>query len=162
MSDKNQIISLLTLTPLSNKEIALEVGCTPQYVGRLRKNINIDTKTKLDLGSYLHAILSGITTKQELAQHFGVNRRTINRFEQINNTRKKISRYMFISGKDVDEIRQIFRLTTEEVEALQTLPTIKAIQADLKIISAVLHPLTSTSSSIALKHANVNELLRKL
>lgn len=153
---------MLTLTPLSNKEIALEVGCTPQYVGRLRKNINIDTKPKLDLGSYLHAILSGITTKQELAQHFGVNRITINRFEQNNNTRKKISRYMFISGEDVDKIRQIFRLTPEEVETLKTLPTIKALRADLKIISAVLHPLASTSSSIALKHANVNELLSKL
>ena len=162
MTKKGQIISLLTLTPLSNKEIALEVDCTPQHVGRLRKSINIDTKPKLDLANYLHAILNGITTKQELAEYFGRERMTIYRFEQKNNTRKKISKYMYISGVELEKIKQIFRLTPDEVEKLKTLPTIKTIQADLKQISAVLHPLTSSSPGIAKKHANVNALLREL
>ena len=162
MKLKDSIINLLTTTSLTNQEIATKLKCSYEFVRQLRNMLRPNSKPKLDLANYLQAILSGITTKQDLADYFGKDRMTIYRFEQKNNTKKKISKYMYISGLELEKIRQIFRLTPDEVENLKTLPTIKEIQADLKQISAVLHPLTSSSPDIAEKHANVNTLLREL
>ena len=162
MTKKEKILRYLQLNINSNEEIADFVGCSIRYVRKLKNELGINSKPKLDLANYLQAILSGITTKQELAQYFGVERMTIYRFEQNNNTRKKISKYMYISGVELEKITRIFRLTSDEAEKLKTLPTIKTVQSDLKQISAVLHPLTSSSPDIAEKHANVNALLNKL
>lgn len=162
MTLQENIINHLITTSLTNQEIATKLKCSYEFVRQLRNRLCPNSKPKLDLANYLQAILSGITTKQDLADYFGKDRMTIYRFEQKNNTRKKISKYMYISGVELEKIKRIFRLTPDEVEKLKTLPTIKAIQADLKQISAVLHPLTSSSPGIAEKHANVNALLRAL
>lgn len=162
MTLQEHIINHLITTSLTNQEIATKLNCSYEYVRQLRNKLCANSKPKLDLANYLQAILSGITTKQDLAEYFGIERMTIYRFEQKNNTRKKISKYMYISGVELEKIKQIFRLTPDEVEKLKTLPTIKKVQSDLKIISAVLHPLTLSSSTISEKHANVNALLRDL
>lgn len=163
MSFKEQILDYLNkgvCTPEETKEIAALVGCNVRYVQMIVKEFRAQNPyNQLTVETYIKAILSGLDSKQKIADFFGINRRTLLRFENKNISVKKISRYLYIAGIDIKTICHLYRLTEEEKAALQELPTIAGVKNDLRTISAILHPFKSSCEDIENKHANVNKIL---
>lgn len=166
MSYKTEILHHLqhgVFSPNETKEIADYVGCSKRHVEIVVKEFKaVESNTKLTLEKYINAILSGADTKQTIAEHLGVNRRTLLRFENKNLSVKAISRYLYVSGIDVKTICHLYRLTEEEAQELKKLPTIAQIKEQLKTISAVLHPLKVNAEKISEQYANVNDILWRL
>ena len=65
-----------------------------------------ENKPLLTLQNYVAAHCKGITKKNDLAAFFGVNRRTINRFENRPEIKKHFVRYMELhnNGYYIDEV----------------------------------------------------------
>ncbi len=162
MSYKTKILHYLqhrVFSPNETKEIADYVGCSKRHVQTVIKEFKeVESNTKLTLENYIAAIQSGCDTKEQIAEYFGVSRMTLLRFEKKNISRKEISRYLYVYGTDIRTIAHLFRLTHEETEKLKNIPTITEIKEQLKAISAILHPLKSSSEKIADQHANVNKI----
>lgn len=163
MSFKTDILHYLdngVFTPKETKEIAAYIGCSERYVQKVVKEIiPPDPANQLTIENYLKAILRGIDTKQKLADFFGINRRSLLRFENKNISAKKISRYLYIAGVDLNAICHLYRLTEKERTELLKLPTIDRVKNELQIISATLHPFKSSCKEIDEQHSNVNKIL---
>ena len=166
MKFKEVILHLLdhgVFTPKETTEIASFVGCSERYIQKVIKEFNLpkpDNHPTVE--TYIKAILSGLDSKQKIADFFGINRRSLLRFENKNISIKKISRYLYIAGIDLKTICHLYRLSEEETAALQELPTIAGVKNDLKTISAILHPFKTSCKDIDTKHANVNKILWSL
>ncbi len=163
MTYKEQILHYLkhrVFTPEETREIASSVGCSERHVQKIVKAFNPPKpENQLTVETYIKAILSGLDTKQKIADFFGVPRMKLNRFEKKNISVKKISRYLYIAGIDIKIIRHLYRLSEEETAALQKLPTIAGVKDDIRTISAILHPFKSSCYDIETMHANVNKIL---
>lgn len=163
MTYKEQILHYLNnrvFSPEETRKIASAVGCSERHVQKIVKEFNPpEPENQLTVETYIKAILSGLDSKQKIADFFGINRRTLLRFENKNIPVKKISRYLYIAGVDIKTICHLYRLTEEEKAALQELPTIAGVKNDLRTISAILHPFKSSCEDIENKHANVNKIL---
>ena len=163
MSFKEQILHYLkhrVFTPEETKEIASSIGCSVRYVQKIVKGFNPpEPDNQLTVKTYIKAILSGLDTKQKIADFFGINRRSLLRFENKNISVKQISRYLYIAGMDIKTICHLYRLSEEETAELEKLPTIAGIKNDLRTISAILHPFKTSCEDIDSKHANVNKIL---
>lgn len=166
MTYKEQILHYLghrVFTPEETREIASYVGCSERHVQKIVKDFNSPKpENQLTVETYIKAILSGLDSKQKIAEFFGINRRTLLRFENKSISVKKISRYLYIAGIDIKTICHLYRLTEEEKAALQKHPTIAGVKNDLRTISAILHPFKSSCEDIENKHANVNKIIRML
>lgn len=166
MSFKEDILHYLdhgVFTPKETKEIAAYVGCSERYVQKIVKEFNVpNPDNQLNVETYIKAILSGLDSKQKIADFFGVSRMTLNRFEKKNISVKQISRYLYIAGIDLKTICHLYRLSEKETAALQELPTIAGVKNDLRTISAILHPFKTSCEDIGSKHANVNKILWSL
>lgn len=166
MTNKEQILHYLdnrVFSPEETREIASYVGCSVRYVQQIVKKFNPPKpENQLTVETYIKAILSGLDSKQKIADFFGINRRTLLRFENKSISVKKVSRYLYIAGIDIETICHLYRLAEEEKAALQKLPTIAGVKNDLRTISAILHPFKSSCKDIENKHANVNKILRML
>lgn len=163
MSFKEQILHYLNhgvFNPEETKEIASYVGCSERYVQKIVKEFNApEPENQLTVETYIQAILSGLDTKQKIADFFGISRMKLYRFENKSISVKKISRYLYIAGIDIKTICHLYRLTEEEKAALRELPTIAGVKNDLRTISAILHPFKTSCEDIKNKHANVNKIL---
>lgn len=164
MTYKKYIIDLLKSGITSSKEIAVAVGCNVRHVQKVKKALfeSQETNKGLTIENYLTAILHGCDTKEKLVRYFGISRMTLLRFEKKNISREQVSSYLFIAGTDIKTISHLFRLTEAETERIKSLPTIAQIKAQLKTISAVLHPLKASAEQIAVLHANVNDIMWRL
>lgn len=163
MTNKEQILDCLengVFNPDETKGIASYVGCSERYVQKIVKEFNApDPDNQLTVETYIKAILSGLDSKQKIADFFGVSRMKLNRFENKSISVKQISRYLYIAGTDIKTIRHLYRLSEEETKALQELPTIAEVKNNLRTISAILHPFKMSCKDIDTKHANVNKIL---
>ena len=163
MSFKEDILHYLehgVFTPKETKEIASYVGCSERYVQKVVKEFNSQNPAnQLTIENYIKAILSGIDTKQKLADFFSINRRSLLRFENKNISTKKISCYLYIAGVNLNAICHLYRLTEKERAELLKLPTIDKVKNELQIISATLHPFKSSCKEIDEQHSNVNKIL---
>lgn len=163
MSFKEDILHYLhhgVFAPEETKEIAVYIGCSERYVQKIVKEFNQSKPhNQLTVETYIKAILSGSNTKKKIADFLSINRRSLLRFENKNISAKKISRYLYIAGIDLQTICHLYRLSEEETAALQELPTIAGVKSDLKTISAILHPFKTSCEDIDSKHANVNKIL---
>lgn len=163
MTIKDYILHYLkhgVFNPDETKEIASYVGCSERYVQKIVKEYNPPKPdNQLTVETYIKAILSGLDSKQKIADFFGINRRSLLRFENKNISVKQISRYLYIVGMDIKTICHLYRLSEEETAALKELPTIAGVRNDLRTISAILHPFKTSCEDIDTKHANVNNIL---
>lgn len=166
MTYKEQILHYLkhrVFTPEETRKIASYVGCSERHVQKIVKEFNPpEPENQLTVETYIKAILSGLDSKQKIADFFGINRRTLLRFENKSISVKKVSRYLYIAGIDIKTICHLYRLTEDEITELQTLPTIAKIKNELRTISAILYPLKSSCEEIDNKHENVNKILWQL
>lgn len=67
---------------------------------------------KLTINNYVAAHCMGITRKKDLAAFFGVNRKTINRFENSRRTQQHLTHYMELQGNGYDLNEVLQRLTS--------------------------------------------------
>ena len=116
MTKKERIVELSQL--FSEAEIASIVDSKVSYVHKVLRNATTsENRPLLTLENYVMAHRKGITKKNDLAAFFGVNRRTINRFENRPEIKKHFARYMELqnNGYYIDEVTY---LLTEIVESL--------------------------------------------
>lgn len=108
MSFKEQILHYLNhgvFTPEETKEIASYIGCSERYVQKIVKEFNApEPENQLTVETYIKAILNGLDSKQKIADFFGINRRSLLRFENKYISITKISRYLYIAGIDIKTI----------------------------------------------------------
>ena len=166
MSLKEDILQYLdhgVFTAKETKEIASYIGCSERYVQKVVKEFNSQNPAnQLTIENYIKAILSGIDTKQKLAEFLGVSRMSLHRFEKNKISTKKISRYLYIAGVDINAICHLYRLAEKEKAELLKLPTINRVKNELQIISATLHPFKSSCKEIDEQHSNINKILWRL
>lgn len=135
MTNKERIIELSkSQTP---KEIAETCNVSISYVYRVLRELN---PKRLTPQNYFDGIQKGITKKEELAELFKVSRRTILRFEKKLITKEAIALALYISGENIEAIKQKLCLTNHETAQLAKSPTlphvIKELQKMLKILNA--------------------------
>lgn len=133
---KERIISLSgTFSPA---EIAEIIGTSVQYVNKVLRNVaTSENRPLLTLENYVMAHRKGITKKNDLAAFFGVNRRTINRFENRPEIKHHIIRYMELrnNGYYIDEVTHHL---TEIIETLSLFEPNTDITHNLKQAVAIL------------------------
>lgn len=117
MTAKERIIDLSTW--FNTSDVAEIVGTTVAYVKKVlsenkhaAKSIERVNPPALTIKNYVAAHRMGITRKNDLAAFFGVNRKTINRFENSRGTQQHLAHYMelHVNGYDLNEVLQ--RLTS--------------------------------------------------
>ena len=129
MTNKERIIELSKcLDPIEVAEIR---NVSASYVYRVLREHNPKTLT---LTNYLNALQQGITNKEDLAALFGVNRRTILRFEQKNMAKETIGQILYILNGNIDEAKKAQALTNKETAELLQLPTLPKVTHELRQI----------------------------
>lgn len=135
MTNKERIIELSkSLTP---NEVAEICNVSAGYVYRVLRELYPKTLT---IQAYLEAIQMGITNKEELAELFKVNRRTLLRFEQKHITKEAIGGALYIACGDLDSVKQELSLTNQEAAELSQLPTMPNIVTELRQMLKALEP----------------------
>lgn len=133
---KERIINLSGT--FSSAEIAETIGTSVQYVNKVLRNVDTSENSPLlTLENYVVAHRKGITKKNDLAAFFGVNRRTINRFENRPEIKQHFARYMELrnNGYYIDEVTHHL---TEILETLSLFEPNTDITNNLKQAVAIL------------------------
>lgn len=121
----------------SVNEIAEILDVSAGYVYRVLRELNPKTLTPQN---YLEAIQMGITSKEELAEMFGVTRMTINRFERKHITKEAIGGALYIAGGNIEPVKQDLSLTNQEAAELSQLPTLSKVITELQQMQKALKP----------------------
>lgn len=135
MTTKERIA--LLADDFSVNEIAEILDVSAGYVYRVLRELNPKTLTTQN---YLEAIQMGVTSKEELAEIFGVSRRTILRFEQKHITKEAIGGALYIVGGNIDPVKQELSLTNQEAAELSQLPTLTKVITELQQMKKALEP----------------------
>lgn len=137
LTAKERIIELSrTLSPA---EIAETIGTSIQYVNKVLRNApTSDNKPLLTLENYVAAQRKGITKKNDLAAFFGVNRRTILRFENRPEIKQHFARYIELqnSGYELNKLLQ---------QSTAILETITIFESDSTVTSTLRQVITLLS-----------------
>lgn len=114
LSAKERIISLSEVC--SPAEIAKFVGTSIGYVNNVlaqsKKANNGANKPALTLANYVAAHRIGIRRKNDLAAFFGVDRRTINRFENRPEIKEHFNQYIELRNNGYNLTELLQRLTS--------------------------------------------------
>ena len=133
---KERIIELSrTLSPA---EIAESIGTSIQYVNKVLRNApTSDNKPLLTLENYAATQRKGITKKNDLAAFFGVNRRTINRFENRPEIQHHFARYMELQNRGY-ELNKLLILSTDVLETVLPFEPKSAVASTLRQVITLL------------------------
>ena len=110
------------------EEVSQIAGVSLGYVYKVLRE---SSPKKLTPTNYVNAILSGLTSDTEIAEHFGVNRRTIIRFKQAHNLKFAAAFSLYSSGWSIERIKNTLYLTTADTAKLETLASLEVIKERL-------------------------------
>lgn len=127
MTNKERIIELSK--HLNPNEVAEICSVSAGYVYRVLRAHHPKTLT---LTNYLNVLQRGINNKKDLAAFFGVNRRTLLRFEQRHMAKETIGQILYILNGNIDEAKKAQALTNEETAELLQLPTLPKVATELR------------------------------
>lgn len=119
------------------KEVAQIAGVSLGYVYKVLRASSAKTLTPTN---YVNAILSGLTSDAEIAEHFGVNRRTIIRLKQTHELKTAVAQYLYFAGWPMGKINSVLHLTYAEMARLETLCTLEEIKNSLQTMQNALQP----------------------
>lgn len=133
---KERIIELSrTLSPA---EIAETIGTSIQYVNKVLRNApTSDKKPLLTLENYAAAQRKGITKKNDLAAFFGINRRTILRFENRPEIKQHFARYMELRNCGY-ELNELLQRSTDVLETITPFESDSAVASTLRQVITML------------------------
>lgn len=133
---KERIIELSrTLSPA---EIAETIGTSIQYVNKVLRNVPTSkNKPFLTLENYVAAQRKGITKKSDLAAFFGVNRRTILRFENRPEIKQHFARYIELQNCGY-ELNKLLQQSTAILETITIFESDSTVASTLRQVITLL------------------------
>lgn len=133
---KERIIELSrTLSPA---EIAETISTSIQYVNKVLRNARTsENKPPLTLQNYVAANSKGITKKNDLAAFFGVNRRTILRFENRPEIKQYFARYKELRNNGY-ELNKLLQHSTAIFETILPFEPESTVASTLRQVIAIL------------------------
>lgn len=133
---KERVIELSrTLSPA---EIAETIGTSIQYVNKVLRNApTSENKPLLTLENYVAAQRKGVTKKNDLAAFFGVNRRTILRFENRPEIKQHLARYIELQNCGY-ELNKLLQQSTAILETITIFESDSTVTSTLRQVITLL------------------------
>lgn len=157
MKNKKRI-KLLAQT-FSVVEIAETLGLSPSYVYRVLRENSRNTLTPTN---YVNAILSGLTTNEEIAELFNVSPSTIKRFKSQHGLKITTAQYLYFTGWNMERIKKTLHLTNAESVTIETVGTFEEIKYTLRTMQNTLQPYKGKIDQITEQLKTIAKLLQDL
>lgn len=157
MTNKERIIMLAKTFPA--EEVAQIAGVSLGYVYKVLRASSAKTLTPTN---YVNAILSGLTSDAEIAEHFGVSRSTIIRFKKTHGLKFAAAFSLYSFGWSMERIKNTLYLTTEEAANLDALASLEEIKERLLKTQNALQPYNGKVDQITDQLTTIAQLLKVL
>ena len=141
------------------EEVAQITGVSLGYVYKVLRESSVKTLTPTN---YVNAILSGLTSDAEIAEHFGVSRSTIIRFKKTHGLKFAAAFSLYSSGWSMEQIKNTLYLTTEEAANLGTFASLNEIKERLLKTQNALQPYNGKVDQITDQLTTIAQLLKVL
>ena len=159
MSEHKENILELFKYGLTPNEIAEIRGVSHSYVCRVLRELSPKTLTPTN---YVNAILSGLTTNEDIATFLNVNISTLKRYKSKHDLKIATAKYLYISGWTMERIKNTFHFTNAEAASLETLGTFEQIKDTLRRMQNALQPHSGECDQINGQLEIIERLLKDL
>lgn len=159
MSEHKENILELFKYGLTPNEIAEIRGVSHSYVCRVLRELSPKTLTPTN---YVNAVLSGLSTNEDIANFLNINISTLKRFKSKHDLKTATALYLYFSGWSMERIKNSLRLTNAEEARLETLGTFEQIKDTLLRMQKALQPHSGKCDQINEQLKLIETLLKDL
>lgn len=131
-------------------------------LGYTYKVLRKSSTKELTPSNYVNAILSGLTTNEDIAKFLKVSPSTLKRYKSKHNLKSAAALSLYVAGWNMERIKNTLHLSTPEAAALDALASLEDLKKRLIKTQAALQPFNGKVDQITEQLTTINQLLKIL